>query len=241
LSTAVACAKHFNPDSTVVQIGNTRVGEDRFFDDREFADECEAILGSAKNLGPNGYYFERKCIERWIFISALVQRGDIEVPFIQCDWDVLVLRNLVEVLPLWSDYDYTLGYRAAAMQMLVFNPVLMPCFVQFLKDVYLQGLYPVITAAKAVSDMSLWHHFSCAVPQFKWGETAVDRAGSIFDLNINGHSDLYEFEDGMKKLYFDGGQVCIKRLDTQELIRVNATHCHGRKPQMAGLFAKAKA
>lgn len=241
LATAMACAKHFNPSSTVVQVGNTPSCEDRFFSNGEFTDECEAILGNAKNLGPNAYSFERKCIERWICLSGLIRRGDITVPLIQCDWDVLVVRDLNEVLSDWSEYDYTLADGMAAVEMLVFNRDVIPSYVEFLRDTYQRGLRPTVQNSANANDMTLFRDFSMLHGQFKRGETTQVRNGALFDYNMSCQGDIYEFENGHKKLYFGGHKVYVKRKDTQEMVRLNATHCHCRKGEMAGWFNQAKA
>lgn len=235
---ALKCAKFFNPTSRVIHVGYAHDGIDPFIDAHRFKPLCDDIFRFL-DLPPDGGWFHRGNIDRYIWMAELVKEGLLTIPLITCDWDVLLTRDITEVLPLWSEYDYTLAEQMSGGEMLVFNSDVLNDLVQFLGDTFHEDKHPLVRRTCNGSDMYLLCEFRDSHPQFNVGETNEVRGGSIFDSNVRLHRESYEFDGEHKKLYFGGRKVHIRRLSDGQMIRMNNLHCWLEKDNIASWCQQA--
>lgn len=227
----------------VILIGDTKpnILNDRFsfYNISDYlTDEYNTFVKNYKHLSTNPYNFELFCFLRWFVLKEFMCRQNIEVTF-YIDSDVMLYVNTDEEYHKFSQYDFTLLHRTAAVSSFI-NKIGIENFCNFLSKTYSeQNSYNFEKIEShflirqkhglggGVCDMTLLEYFhyhpDTGGGPGKVGEMMSIINDSTYDHNINAEDQYFEFQ-GIKKVQMIDGIPYVMSKKLNKLIKFNSLH-----------------
>lgn len=233
-------AKYSNPDSPIILLGDSTNDCYSFIEHRKILDYYSTAREFAKiykhfhNLNP--YQNELFCFQRWFMLRDFMINHSLE-KCLCLDSDVMFYANVLEEQKKFANFDLTLSYGTSPHCVFVNNLNALEKFCRFVVELYTDPnalAYIEQTMQECmennlyggVSDMTAFKVFKetgdCCI-----GEITSIIEGSTYDHNIN-ISEEFQFENGIKTIYFLEKQPYCKHIPSDQAIRFNALHFQGK-------------
>lgn len=232
-------AKHFNPGSTIYLLGDGSNNHYPFIQ-HSMMDKYEAdtqIFTSVyQHQSVNGKNYELQCFLRWFYIEAFCREHHIG-PFIYLDSDVLLFQQVSEMEPFFGNcsiantgdvagvpaFTYFGGYHAIKD----FCDYMVSVYTQpeLLRELEHFHRQPPAGQHGDISDMILFQLYFCNHPA-KTKKLDLMNDELAVDENIS-HSDGYETQGGIKKIYWQNGLPYCRHLKLNKLVRFASFHYQG--------------
>ena len=202
------------------------------------SDDYNLFIQNYKHLSTNSHNFELFCFLRWFILKEFMFRRNIEVSF-YIDSDVLLYVDVNDEYHKFSQYDFTLLHRTAAVSSFI-NKVGIENFCNFLNRTYsmkntynfekIESHYHIrqkYGLGGGVCDMTLlefFHYYpDTGGGPGKVGEMMSIIDGSTYDHNINSEDQYFDFS-GIKKVQMIEGIPYVMSKKLNKLIKFNSLH-----------------
>lgn len=234
-------ARYFNPDAEIYLIGDKSNNKYSFVKHvmaTDFSDAGAEFTPVYKHQSPNSYNYELNCFLRWFYIRDFCRANNIEA-FIYLDSDVLVFQDFTKLVPLFNNariantceengvpaFTYFRDYQTISS----FCDYMVKSYSEPASVAKLDSIYESFKndpeMVGGISDMILFHLYFHDHPE---GALKVDFVTEdiAIDSNIK-RPDIYEMENGFKKIYWKAGLPYGKNAVSGKLIRFAALHYQG--------------
>ena len=169
-------------------------------------------------------------VKRWVIIEAYCRRHRVTTPIFSCDWDLLIFENLQTHFAKLKSNEYDFGHCVDRRYPEGLTSA--PCLVnnhQCIK-VYCQTVLAMCQLAHPCkriqwADMSWWNRLREYADSWKVFNAGQETDDAILDPNINLDTDIYEDEDGRKKVVFVDKKPHFVRKQDRQHVNAVGVHC----------------
>jgi hypothetical protein len=237
-------AKCSNPASPIILLGDSTNDCYSFIEHRNILDyysnakEFAKVYKHFNNLNP--YQNELFCFQRWFILRDFMMSNNLK----RClclDSDVMFYANIAEEEKKFADFDLTLSYGISPHCVFINNLSALDKFCKFLVEIYTDPAaldYMELTLQECiennlsggVSDMTAFKVFK-GTGECRIGEISTIIEDSTYDLNMN-LPEEFEFENGIKNIYFLEKQPYCKHIPSGQAISFNALHFQGKAKKL---------
>lgn len=234
-------ARYFNLDADIYLLGDETnrhydfVTHVMISDYMSSANEFEKVY---EHMSSNLYEYELFCFQRWFIILDFVRNNGIE-NFVCLDSDVLLYCDMNSELSRYiGKYDFTIcnGYHPGFN---LFNIESLSKFCHYMKMLYiepsssykLKERYQSFILEKKPGgncDMTAIEYYVKEYPNAVL-DIAIPKEHICFDGGISGSFDLFEMDNGAKKIYWQQNIPYFRLLKDGSYVRVGGLHLDGRQ------------
>jgi len=249
-------AKHLNPSSAVVLIGDAGNYDFIQFEQIEnlASDDIDSFRRNYVHRSTNPPQFELFCWERWFYLRNFMRKEQANSA-LYLDSDVLLFSSLEQIQQGYAGVDWECGLTVppggpASGHISYWTLNTIEDFCRFAAESFLDS------CASQIYDQKWQQHLAHGVPGGVCDMTTIELfyqsnrcrilnlaapyKNNVFDHNINfgdnSEPGQYVVEGGIKKVTFSGGAPFLSRTENGETDRAHALHFQGSAKRLTRKF-----
>lgn len=236
--------KQASKNNKVYLIGNINpnIENVEFCDMNEFSNGLDEFKKNYVHLNTTPYDYEVFCYERWFLLKNFMDKKQLETVF-YIDSDVLLFVNVTEEWEKFSQYNFTLLHRTAAISSFITKKGIND-FCGLISSVYSnKSGYPFKKIEShfnvrkncglggGVCDMTLLEYFhydfGCGGGPGRIGEMMQIINDTTYDHNINAKDQDFAFKNGIKEIKIINKTPYVYNEKLNKDIKFNSIHFQG--------------